>query len=61
MGDFNDVTRKEEKSGGNGICSRRVSKYTSCMDFAISLTWGSHGQSFRGQIGGNYLILFNKD
>ena len=29
--------------------------------FEISLTWGSHGQSLRGRIGGNYLILFNKD
>lgn len=40
MRDFNDVTREEEKSSGNGICNRRVSEYTSCMDFCNLIDLG---------------------
>lgn len=48
MGDFNDVTKEEEKFGGNGISSRRVNAYNECMDFCNLLIWGflalsSHG------------------
>ena len=46
MEDFNDVSREEEKSGGNGICNRRVSEYISCMDFCNLLDLGFSGAKF---------------
>ena len=46
MGDFNDVTKDEEKKGGNGICRRRVFKYTDCMDFCNLLDLGFSGSIF---------------
>ena len=46
MGDFNDVTKDEEKKGGNGICRKRVFKYTDCMDFCNLLDLGFSGSIF---------------
>ena len=46
MGDFNDVTKEEEKKGGNGICRKRVFKYTDCMDFCNLLDLGFSGSIF---------------
>ncbi|KAK9983152.1 hypothetical protein SO802_032677 [Lithocarpus litseifolius] len=46
MGDFNDVTKEEEKKGGNGICRRRVYEYTDCMDFCNLLDLGFSGSIF---------------
>lgn len=46
MGDFNDVTREEEKAGGNDICNRRVFDYISCIDFCNLLDLGFLGAKF---------------
>ena len=46
MGDFNDVTKEEEKKGGNGICRTRVFEYTDCMDFCNLLDLGFSGSIF---------------
>ena len=46
MGDFNDVTREEEKSGGNGINSRRVFAYNECMDYCNLIDLGFSGPKF---------------
>ncbi|XP_075665376.1 uncharacterized protein LOC142635044 [Castanea sativa] len=46
MGYFNDVTKEEEKSGGNGINSRRVNVYNECMDFCNLIDLGFSGPKF---------------
>ena len=46
MGDFNDVTKEEEKFGGNGISSRRVNVYNECMDFCNLFYLGFSGPKF---------------
>ena len=46
MGDFNDVTCEEEKFGGNGICRRRVTKYTGFMDFCNLIDLGFLGTKY---------------
>ena len=46
MWDFNDVTCEEEKYGGNGICRRRVTKYTGCMDFCNLIDLGFSGSKY---------------
>ena len=46
MWDFNDVTCEEEKYGGNGICRRRVTKYTGCMDFYNLIDLGFSGSKY---------------
>lgn len=43
MGDFNDVTKVEEKFRGYGICSRRVMEYNNCMDFCHLIDLGFSG------------------
>lgn len=46
MGDFNDVTKAEEKFGGNGICSRRVMEYNNRMDFCRRIDLGFSGPKY---------------
>ena len=46
MGDFNDVTKAEEKFGGNGINIRRVNAYNECMDFCNLIDLGFSGLKF---------------
>ena len=61
MRDFNDVTKEDEKFGGNGICSRKVNAYNECMDFCNLFYLGFSSSKFTRQIVAIYLTIFNND